>query len=117
MSGQPTSKVAKSTHSPRVQHHTISTITTRNSSSLSSHTPSVSSNPHSRPSEHGSSSTGSSSPTVRSSGAYEVIGFDDGKEDQEDDWLEPPPAEVRRTCIYLLAQCHVPVAKYYIVSY
>ena len=97
ISGQPTSKVAVSTQSPRIQHHTISTATTRNSSSFSSHTPSVSgssSNPHSRPSEHGSSSTGSSSPTLRSSGTYEVVGFDSGKEDQDDDWLEPPPAEV-----------------------
>ena len=55
---------------------------------------SASSNPLPRPSEQGSSSTGSSSPTVRSSGAYEIVGFDSGKEDQDDDWLEPPPAEV-----------------------
>ena len=37
---------------------------------------------------------------MRSSGAYEVIGFDDGKEDQDDDWLEPPPAEVGHASIY-----------------
>ena len=104
-----TSKQPSTAPSLHVRHHTISTATTRNSSSLSRNTHTTIGSSlvaHSRPSEQSSSST-SSSPTPNSNQTYEVIGFDSGKEEHEDDWLEPPPPAEVSVMYYISSFNHI----------